>query len=126
MRALVVDIGRTHVKMLGTGQRAAREFPPGPTLIPERMVDGVKTVGVESAYDASIRYPGPVLHGRPVVEPPHLGPGWVGFQRGAELWKVLAQRINPGLESRSKLALTLDGSTNALIRRYRMQTRDGR
>jgi len=28
---------------------------------------------------ASIGYPGPVLHGRPVVEPTHLGPGWVGF-----------------------------------------------
>jgi glucose-6-phosphate isomerase len=27
----------------------------------------------------SIGYPGPVLHGRPVAEPHHLGPGWVGF-----------------------------------------------
>jgi hypothetical protein len=24
-------------------------------------------------------YPGPVLHGCPVAEPSHLGPGWVGF-----------------------------------------------
>ena len=80
MRALVVDIGGTHVKMLATGQRAPREFPSGPILTPERMVDGVKTVAVEWAYDAvSIGYPGPVLHGRPVAEPPHLGPGWVGF-----------------------------------------------
>ena len=80
MRALVVDIGGTRVKMLATGQRAPREFPSGPTLTPERMLDGVKTVGVEWAYDAvSIGYPGPVLHGRPVAEPPHLGTGWVGF-----------------------------------------------
>jgi polyphosphate glucokinase len=80
MRALVVGIGGTHVKMLATGQRAPSEFPSGPTLTTERMVDGVKTVGAEWIYDAvSIGYPGPVLHGRPVAEPPHLGPGWVGF-----------------------------------------------
>ena len=68
------------MKVLATGQRAPREFPSGPTLTPERMVDGVKTSGVEWAYDAvSIGYPGPVLHGCPVAEPSHLGPGWVGF-----------------------------------------------
>jgi polyphosphate glucokinase len=27
----------------------------------------------------SVGYPGPVLHGRPVAEPRHLGPGWVGY-----------------------------------------------
>jgi len=27
----------------------------------------------------SIGYPGPVLHGKPVSEPRHLGDGWVGF-----------------------------------------------
>src|SRR5690349_6464362 len=83
MRALVIDIGGTHVKMLATGQRAPREFPSGPTLTPERMVDGVKTAGVEWAYDAvSIGYPGPVLHVCPVAEPSHLGPGWVGLTIG--------------------------------------------
>jgi polyphosphate glucokinase len=35
-------------------------------------------------YDVvSIGYPGPVLHGRPVAEPYHLGRGWVGFDFGA-------------------------------------------
>jgi len=127
MRALGVGIGGTHGKMLTTGQRAPRECPSGPTLTPERIVDGVKTVGVESACDAaSIGYPGPVLHGRPFAEPPHLGPGWVGFQRGVELGKVLAQRIISELESRSRLALTHDSRTNALIWRYRMRKGGGR
>jgi polyphosphate glucokinase len=27
----------------------------------------------------SIGFPGPVLHGKPVAEPRHLGDGWVGF-----------------------------------------------
>ncbi len=80
MRVLVVDVGGTHVKVLATGQKAPREFPSGPTLTAEQMVAGVKTAAAEWKYDAvSIGYPGPVLHGRPVVEPRHLGRGWVGF-----------------------------------------------
>jgi len=80
MHVLVVDVGGTHVKILATGQKAPREFPSGPTLSAAQMVDGVKTLGAEWAYDAvSIGYPGPVLHGRPIAEPRHLGPGWVGF-----------------------------------------------
>src|SRR5215468_8715656 len=80
MRVLVVDVGGTHVKVLATGQKAHREFPSGPTLTAEQMVVGVKTIAGEWRYDAvSIGYPGPVLCGRPVTEPLHLGPGWVGF-----------------------------------------------
>src|SRR5881409_2754361 len=80
MRVLVVDVGGTHVKVLVTGQKAPREFPSGPTLTAEQMVAGVKTAAAEWKYDAvSIGYPGPLLHGRAVVEPRHLGRGWVGF-----------------------------------------------
>jgi polyphosphate glucokinase len=85
MRVLVVDIGGTHVKVLATGQEAHREFPSGPTLTAAQMADGVKTVAAGWVYDAvSIGYPGPVVHGHPLAEPRHLGPGWVGFNyRGA-------------------------------------------
>jgi len=80
MRVLVVDVGGTHVKILVTGQDAPRKFPSGPTLTAEQMVSRVKTVAAGWKYHAvSIGYPGPVLHGCPVVEPRHLGPGWVGF-----------------------------------------------
>src|SRR5262245_46002331 len=80
MRVLVVDIGGTHVKVLATGQNVPREFPSGPTLTAEQMVAGVNTAAAEWTYDAvSVGYPGPVLHGRPVAEPRHLGRGWVGF-----------------------------------------------
>jgi polyphosphate glucokinase len=80
MRVLVVDVGGTHVKVLATGQKAPREFSSGPTLTAEQMVDGVKTVTADLLYDAvSIGYPGPVLRGRPIAEPRHLGGGWVGF-----------------------------------------------
>ena len=80
MRVLVVDIGGTHVKILVSGLTADREFPSGPTLTAEQMVAGVKAAAAEWTYDAvSVGYPGPVLHGRPVSEPRHLGRGWVGF-----------------------------------------------
>jgi glucose-6-phosphate isomerase len=80
MRVLVVDVGGTHVKILATGQGEHREFPSGPALTAEQMVAGVKAAAADWKYDAvSIGYPGPVIHGRPVAEPRHLGPGWVGF-----------------------------------------------
>jgi glucose-6-phosphate isomerase len=47
-------------------------------------------------------------------------------QWGVELGKVLAQRIIPELERGTEATLGHDSSTNALIRRYRMQNRGGR
>jgi polyphosphate glucokinase len=80
MNVLVVDVGGTHVKILATGQDEPRRFPSGPSLTAEEMVAAVKDLAGEWTYDVvSIGYPGPVLQGRPVAEPRHLGPGWVGF-----------------------------------------------
>src|SRR5262247_3103960 len=80
MRVLVADVGGTHVKVLVTGHETAQEFSSGPTLTAEQMVTGVKRVAAEWPFDVvSVGYPGPVLHGRPVAEPRHLGRGWVGF-----------------------------------------------
>ena len=80
MRVLVVDVGGTHVKVLATGQETEREFPSGPMLTAAQMVDGVKKVTMDWKFDVvSVGYPGPVLHGRPMAEPRHLGSGWVGF-----------------------------------------------
>jgi polyphosphate glucokinase len=79
-RVLVIDVGGTHVKLLASGKRAHREFESGPTLTPRQMVAGVRKLSADWSYDVvSIGYPGPVLHGRPVANPVHLGPGWVGF-----------------------------------------------
>src|SRR6059036_2389368 len=80
MRVLVVDVGGTHVKMLATGHRAHRKFSSGPAMTPEQMVSSVKKLARDWKYDVvSIGYPGPVLQGKPVLEPRNLGPGWVGF-----------------------------------------------
>jgi polyphosphate glucokinase len=80
MNVLVVDIGGTHVKVLATGQHTPRQFDSGPTLTPKRMVSQVRKLASDWEYDAvSVGYPGPVLHGRLVIEPHNLGTGWVGF-----------------------------------------------
>jgi polyphosphate glucokinase len=80
MNVLVVDVGGTHVKILATGQKEAREFPSGPTLTAKQMVAGVKKLAGDWKYDAvSIGYPGPVIRNRLLAEPHNLGRGWVGF-----------------------------------------------
>jgi polyphosphate glucokinase len=83
MNVLVIDVGGTHVKVLASGQKERREFPSGPAMTAEQMVRGVKELTGDWKYDAvSIGYPGPVLHGRPIGEPHHLGSGWVAFDYG--------------------------------------------
>ncbi len=80
MKVLVVDVGGTHVKILATRQKESRQFPSGPTLTAKQMVAGVQRLARDWEYDVvSIGYPGPVLRGRPVLEPHNLGKGWVGF-----------------------------------------------
>jgi polyphosphate glucokinase len=80
MRVLAVDVGGTHVKVLATGQTEPRRFPSGPKMTAKQMVSGVKALTRDWKYDAvAIGYPGPVLEGRPAVEPHNLGRGWVGF-----------------------------------------------
>src|SRR5262249_7557148 len=80
MQVLVVDVGGTHVKILATGQNAARELPSGPTLTAEQMVAGVKKLTGDWQYDAvTIGYPGPVINNRPLTDPWNLGRGWRGY-----------------------------------------------
>ncbi len=83
MKILVVDVGGTNVKILATGQTEIRKFPSGPEMTAEGMVSGVKELAKEWKYDVvSIGYPGPVLRGRPFLDPYNLGNGWVGFDFG--------------------------------------------
>jgi polyphosphate glucokinase len=77
---LVIDVGGSSVKILVTGQTVARSFKSGSKLTPKQMVARVKKLAAGWTYDVvSIGYPGPVLAGRVIAEPPNLGGGWVGF-----------------------------------------------
>jgi len=88
MQILSIDIGGTNVKVLATGQTEARKFPSGPTLTPAQMVDGVLAAVKGWKFDAvTIGYPGPIVHGRPLLEPKNLGRGWIGYDFAAKLGK---------------------------------------
>ena len=80
MNILAIDVGGTHVKVLASGRRKLLEIPSGPKMTAKEMVRQVRqgTTGWHYSF-VSIGYPGPVLHGKPVSEPPNLGGGWVGF-----------------------------------------------
>src|SRR5260370_40680562 len=80
MNILAIDVGGTHVKVLRPGRRKALEIPAGPKMTAKEMVRQVRQGTTGWRYSlVSIGYPGPVLHGKPVSEPPNLGGGWVGF-----------------------------------------------
>ena len=80
MKVLVVDVGGTHVKILASGRKAAREFASMPTMSAAQMVAGVKALAGDWRYDAvAVGYPGTVLGNRPAAEPHNLGRGWAGF-----------------------------------------------
>ena len=84
MNILTVDIGGTNVKILASGQTAARTFPSGRKLTPELMVSNVKALATDWEYDVvAIGYPGRVVENRAVTEPRNLAPGWVGFDFAA-------------------------------------------
>lgn len=77
---LVIDVGGTNIKVLATGQKAARKIPSGPTMTAARMAKAVRRLAQGWKYDAvAIGYPGLVLGGRVIHEPFNLGTGWIGF-----------------------------------------------
>jgi predicted NBD/HSP70 family sugar kinase len=81
-RVLVVDVGGTNVKLHVTGRRDVVKIPSGPKLTPRRMV---AAIGKEAAargweFDAiSLGVPAPVVRGKIIREPAHLGRGWTRF-----------------------------------------------
>jgi polyphosphate glucokinase len=80
MKVLVIDIGGTHVKIMATGHGKERKAESGPKMSAQDMVDTVLELAGKWKFKAvSMGYPGPVVHGKPVLEPKHLAPGWVGF-----------------------------------------------
>ena len=80
MRVMVIDIGGTHVKLYGPGRLEPVKIDSGPAMMPKKLVKLVQNAAEDWKYDViSIGYPGPVVHGKPLHDPAHLGKGWVGF-----------------------------------------------
>ena len=88
MRILVVDVGGTNVKVKLQDHDEVRRHPSGPGLTAEDMTRAVLGMTTDWQYDGvSIGYPGPVVHGKILMEPVNLGRGWVGFDFEAALGK---------------------------------------
>lgn len=80
MDILVVDVGGHSVKMKVSSSPEIRRFPSGPALGAAEMVEGVRRATADWSYQVvTVGYPGLVRRGKAMVEPGHLGPGWVGF-----------------------------------------------
>jgi polyphosphate glucokinase len=91
-RILVIDVGGSHVKTLLSGlpegAAAERRVDANPNLTPAQMVKAVRGMVQGWKFDVvSMGFPGVVWHGRPIIEPHHLGKGWVGFDYAAALGK---------------------------------------
>lgn len=83
MKTLVIDVGGTHIKVMATGRKAVVKIPSGPWMTPGKMVQLVRAAIDGWRFSrVSIGYPGPVSHGKPVIEPNNLARGWVGFDFG--------------------------------------------
>src|SRR5919197_4210875 len=83
MRALVLDIGGTSVKVYRPGRRDPVRINSSPAMTPKKLMKAVHKASEGWTYDVvSIGFPGPVMDGKPMRDPAHLGEGWVGFGFG--------------------------------------------
>ena len=88
MKVLVIDIGGTNIKFQASGQPESSKFPSGPSMAPGDMVRQVLDTAQGWEFDqVSIGYPGPVVDGRPELEPKNLKQGWVGYDLAAQFGK---------------------------------------
>jgi polyphosphate glucokinase len=88
MNVLVIDVGGTNVKVLGTGRDEPVKITSGPTMDAEKMATDVLAAVDGWGFDVvSIGYPGPVVQGNPALEPHNLAPGWVGFDYAGRFGK---------------------------------------
>lgn len=79
---LCIDVGGTHIKALCSNMsyKEERIVPTALADTPESFITSVKSLTNGWSYDAiTIGFPSVVRHGRVVVEPAHLGSGWIDF-----------------------------------------------
>lgn len=77
---LVVDIGGNNIKLKHSAHDERRKTRSGPELTPDRLVEAVRELGRDWAFDRlTLGCPGAVRDGKLVREPVNLGGGWLGF-----------------------------------------------
>ncbi len=79
-RVLVLDIGGSHIKIGFSDRTGVVRVPSGRNLNPRKLLKRLARPLRGRKFDVvSVGYPGLVVHGRIVGEPPNLGKGWAGF-----------------------------------------------
>lgn len=83
-RVLVVDVGGNNIKCWHAATDERRKIPSGPKLTGKAMVEAVRELARDWAYDVvSLGVPGPVVDNWVTRDPVNLGPGWVGLDFAA-------------------------------------------
>jgi polyphosphate glucokinase len=77
---LVVDVGGSNVKLRNSGDGRTAKFKSGKAMTPGKMVAQALKITADWRYDVvSVGFPGPVVHGRPALDPNNLGGGWTRY-----------------------------------------------
>lgn len=122
MKALMIDVGGTSVKMMASGHEGFRKFTSGEKLTASQMVKGVLEHTQDWTFDAvSLGFPGRVSDGAPAANPPNLGGGWMGFdfekafKRPVRVVNDAAMQALAHYESGRLLFITLGTSVGATV-----------
>lgn len=76
----MIDVGGSNIKLRKSDSPHLVKFKSGPKMTPSQMV--VQTLLLTANWDfdvISIGFAGPVVHGKPALDPENLGPGWIEF-----------------------------------------------
>ena len=76
----MIDVGGSNIKLRKSDSPHIFKFKSGPKMTPSQMV--VQTLLLTANWDfdvISIGFAGPVIHGKPALDPENLGPGWTEF-----------------------------------------------
>lgn len=77
---LVIDVGGNNIKIMRNADGDRRKTKSGSELTPGAMVEAVRALAHDWAYDrVTVGVPGAVRGGRMVLEPHNLGMGWIDF-----------------------------------------------
>ena len=80
LRILVIDVGGSKIKLRNSADNRVAKFPSGKNMTARKMVEQTLKLTSDWEFDAvSIGYPGPVVHGRPAMEPTNISGGWKRF-----------------------------------------------
>ena len=84
----MIDVGGTNIKLRKSDSAQTIKFKSGKKMTPAEMAVKVLLLTAKWKYNVvTIGFSGPVVHGKPAVDPENLGPGWTDFDFAKALRK---------------------------------------